>query len=198
MNSELFARPLDVTAEWMEAHKGHPRLLELADRHYTRQQAGTNQCCRPGVNLVLLLDDGSAAWVVWRPIPEVGRKDGLEAWECTLFRNEGARRSSDLIREATAVTYRKWGWPPKHGLITAVGIRETKRRRSKKSQPGQCFVSAGWEFFLHPSQLPTLTPEEQSDPFMRAAAAIGSLSIVETDRVWLRAPHPTRTPLEAA
>jgi hypothetical protein len=26
--------------QWMEATKGHPRLLALADRHYTRQSKG--------------------------------------------------------------------------------------------------------------------------------------------------------------
>lgn len=169
MNAELFAREVSAVAQWMESHKGHPRLIEFADRHYTRQQPGANQCCRPGVNLVFLLSDGSAAWVVWRPIPEVGRKDWLEAWECTLFRNEGARRSSDLVAEATALTFRKWGWPPRDGLITAVGVEQTARRRSRMNAPGHCFRMAGW------------TQWDFRD-----------------GRVWLKAPHPKRTAMEAA
>lgn len=170
MNSELFARTQEIAAEWRETHKGHPRLIELADRHYTRQRPGTSQCTRPGVNLVLLLSDGSAAWVVWRPIPEVGRADNLEAWECTLFRNEGARRSSDLIREATDITYRKWGWPPKDGLITAVGIPQTAKRRSKRSVPGACFWHAGWQLMTRGNPKP--------------------------DQAWLTAPRPKRIPKE--
>src|SRR5579871_4176495 len=98
---------------WEMVTKGHPALVALADRHYTRQTPGSRQFCRPGVNFTLLLSDQSAGWVAWRPIPQVGRMDGLEAWECTFFRNEGAHRSSDLVREATDITHRAWGWPPK-------------------------------------------------------------------------------------
>jgi hypothetical protein len=141
---DLFARPSVgdgiPAAAWVERDKGSPSLLRLADRHYSRQTPGSNQCCRPGVNLVLTLDDGTAAWVTWRPIPEVGRKDGLEAWECTLFRNEGRRLSSELVREATAITHRRWGWPPRDGLITAVDPARTKPKR----HPGYCFRLAGW------------------------------------------------------
>ena len=85
-----------------------------------------------------------AGWVTWRPIPQVGRMDGLEAWECTFFRNEGTRTSSDLVREATDVTYRAWGWPPRDGFITAVGVDQTAHRRSRRHHPGWCFVCAGW------------------------------------------------------
>ncbi len=169
MNAELFARPLSPIARWQESDKGARRLIELADRHYTRQQPGTNQCCRPGVNFVLLLSDGSAAWVVWRPIPKVGRKDGLEAWECTLFRNEGRRLSSGLIKEAAEITFNKWGWPPRHGFITSVGVSETRARRSRQSRPGHCFLMAGWKRFRHPSK--------------------------DKSKIWLRAPHPARLPL---
>jgi hypothetical protein len=133
-----------IPVEWRESHKGHARFLALADRHYTRQQPGTNQACRPGKNLVLLTTDGSAAWCVWRPLPEVGRMDNLWAWECTLYRNEGQRRSSDLIREATAFTYRAWGWPPRDGLITAVGIEPTREGRRGRNFAGWCFRKAGW------------------------------------------------------
>jgi hypothetical protein len=145
--------------------KGSTALLGLADRHYTRQSPGSNQFCRPGTNFCLLLSDGAAGWVVWRPDPEVGRMDNLEAWECTLFRNEGPRLSSDLVREATRLTFRAWGWPPPDGLITSVGVEETKRRRSKKSPAGRCFIEAGWE------------------PMDKASDG----------KVWLRAPRPIRT-----
>ena len=161
--------PAARAPQWRAASKGHPQLLALADRHYTRQSAGSNQCCRPGHNLVLLLDDGTAAWVVWRPIPEVGRMDNLEAWECTLFRNEGTTRSSELIASPPTLTNREWGGPPRDGLIPAVGIDETARRRSKRHGPGWCFLCAGWE--------PT---GERGG------------------RAWLRAPRPVRVPRAAS
>lgn len=131
-------------AGWQIVGKCSPLLVALADRHYTRQKPGSHQCTRPGCNLCLVTTDGKAAFVVWRPIPQVGRMDNLECWECTLFRNEGERLSSDLIREAVDVVWRQWGWPPKDGFITAVGIDETRKHRSKKAQPGACFVHAGW------------------------------------------------------
>jgi len=140
-------------------------LVALADRHYTRQRPGTKQFCRPGVNFTLLLSDESAGWVVWRPIPQLGRMDVREAWECTFFRNEGARLSSELVSEATELTYRAWGWPPRDGLITAVGIEETKRRRSRRSPPGTCFLAAGWSLLTH-----------------------------DQERVWLIAPRPAMWP----
>jgi hypothetical protein len=170
---ELFARELDPQAEWREVDKGHRRLIERADKHYTRQKPGTAQATRPGCNLVLLTSDGSAAWVVWRPIPSVGRLDDLEAWECTLFRNEGVRLSSTLIVEAVEVTHRKWGWPPRDGLITAVGITQTKRRRSKRSPPGKCFLEAGWT--------------------LAEGAAFDLKRISNPNQEWLVAPRPHRT-----
>lgn len=157
-------------AEWLKSWKGSGALLRLADAHYTRQTKGSNQFCRPGINLCLVLSDGSAGWVVWRPLPWIGRMDNLEAWECTLFRNEGLRLSSDLIREATRLTYGEWGWPPPDGLVTAVGVNETKRRRSKRSPPGRCFIEAGWE------------------PIEKAGEG----------RAWFRAPRPVREPREIA
>lgn len=169
--TDLFARIPAADATWRETNKGSQRICALADRHYTRQTPGSNQACRPGVNLCLVLSDGMAAWVVWRPIPEVGRKDGLEGWECTLFRNESLRVSSGLVLEATEITWRKWGWPPRDGLFTAVGIQETAARRSKKAGPGRCFREAGWAEFQHPTD----------DPGRR---------------VWLRAPHPERRPIQ--
>lgn len=152
-----------VAPRWHAVRKADPRLVALADRHYTRQSRGARQCCRPGHNLTLLLSDGAAGWIVWRPIPEVGRMDGLEAWECTLFRNESHQRSSALIRAATRLTFRAWGWPPKDGLVTAVDVRATARRRGRNNPPGACYVAAGW------------TP-------------IG----LRRGRAWLRAPHPRR------
>ena len=168
--TDLLPRVQVATATWRECNKGSPRLIELADGHYTRQKHGTNQACRPGVNFCLMLSDGSAGWVMWRPIPEVGRMDGLEAWECTLFRNTGQRLSSDLITEATDKTYRAWGWPPRDGLITAVGIEQTKLRRSRAHEPGWCFICAGWR------RRPDI--EERC---------------TSKDKAWFEAPRPTRT-----
>ncbi|MCM3456574.1 hypothetical protein M3685_21985 [Heyndrickxia oleronia] len=102
---------------WVEVNKSDSRAVALADRHYTRQKPGTKQFCRPGNNIVLLSKDEKALWVTWRGI----RDDGLDAWECTLFRNEGEYLSSHLIVLALGITVFKWGKPPKDGVITYVG-----------------------------------------------------------------------------
>ncbi len=60
---------------------------------------------------------------------------------CSIFRNEGPIRSSVLILEACLLAWRKW---PGERLFTFVDEQATARRRAKHSQPGQCFVAAGW------------------------------------------------------
>lgn len=92
--------------------------------------------CRPGRNLVLRTPEGDAVWVTWSGI----RDDGLNAWECTIFRNESKHLSSQLIREAEQITYKMWGEPPKDGLITTVDAKKINSRN-----PGYCFKMAGWQ-----------------------------------------------------
>ncbi|AYB39993.1 hypothetical protein [Brevibacillus laterosporus] len=116
---------------WVQIHKGDKRALELADRHYTRQKPGSNQFCRPGKNLVLLTEDEKALWVTWCGI----RDDGWNAWECTIFRNEGSYLSSHLIVMALGITKHLWGVPPADGIITYVGAH----------LKGGCFHAAGFK-----------------------------------------------------
>ena len=116
---------------WTLINKGDHRALTLADRHYTRQKPGSNQFCRPGKNLVLLTEDEKALWVTWNGI----RDDGWDAWECTLFRNEGEYLSSHLIVLALGITKHLWGEPPPEGIITYVGERLR----------GGCFHAAGFK-----------------------------------------------------
>jgi len=115
---------------WTLINKGDHRALSLADRHYTRQKPGSNQFCRPGRNLVLLTEDEKALWVTWNGI----RDDGWDAWECTLFRNEGNYLSSHLIVLALGITRHLWGEPPTDGIITYVG----------EHLRGGCFHAAGF------------------------------------------------------
>ncbi|MEF3312563.1 hypothetical protein PV433_27105 [Paenibacillus sp. GYB004] len=120
---------------WIVTHKGDRACRYLADRHYSRQTPGSNQFCRPGENLVLRTAPGDALWVTWSGI----RDDGLQAWECTHFRNESNHLSSDMIRAAVTATIEKWGVPPKDGLITYVDASKIK-----STNPGCCFKAAGW------------------------------------------------------
>lgn len=104
---------------WVPIKKADWRALRLADRHYTRQKPGTSQFTRPGRNLVLLTEEENALWVTWHGI----RDDGWNAWECTMFRNEGYYLSSHLIVLALGITRYQWGEPPRTELLpTSVNI----------------------------------------------------------------------------
>jgi hypothetical protein len=122
--------------QWMTTHKGDISCRKLADRHYSRQTIGDPQFCRPGRNLVLRTAAGDAVWVTWHGI----RDDGLQAWECTIFRNESSYQSSDMISDAIEATIALWGNPPNDGIITYVAADKVK-----SSNPGYCFKKAGFK-----------------------------------------------------
>lgn len=123
---------------WIITNKGDNDCRQLADKHYSRQTPGAKQFCRPGKNLVLRTSLCDAIWVTWHGI----RDDGIDAWECTLFRNESKILSSTLIKEAIKITYQQWGTPPKDGIITYISPNKIK-----SVNPGYCFKCAGWKTF---------------------------------------------------
>jgi len=150
-------------APWVPTTKGDRRCRALADLHYTRQTPGHPQWTRPGYSAVLHAgpDTGGALWVWWRPKwedgrPGTARKDGLRVVECTHFRRTpGADlpRASALIRAAVAAlalpevraALHLGAAGPIAGLLTGVGSRATARGRSRRSEPGACYLHAGWE-----------------------------------------------------
>jgi hypothetical protein len=121
---------------WMVTNKGDTTCRMLADRHYSRQTIGHPMFTRPGRNLVLKTAMGDAAWVTWKGI----RDDGLDAFECTIFRNESTARSSDMIKHAIQATISEWGLMPKDGLITYVAADKIR-----STNPGYCFKMAGFK-----------------------------------------------------
>lgn len=133
---------------WLISDRGDQDVRRLIDGesfgggkpHYSRQSPGHPKFTRNGQNIVFVTPCLRAAWISFRPTPgKAERKDKLEAWECALFRNEGAGLSSDLIREATLLTYALWGHPPADGLITFV-----KPAAIRSTNPGFCYLMAGW------------------------------------------------------
>lgn len=145
---------------WTPTHKGDVRCRLLADRHYSRQRPGHPMWTRPGYNYVLYLEhEGKGAvWCWWRPKWEagVGRFDGLQALECTIFRNETSHRSSELVCEAVSALYLPEAEqalsikePSQLLLITGVSSPKTAKGRSRNSLPGACFRHAGWAPFEH-------------------------------------------------
>lgn len=105
---------------WEMSHRAAQRSRRLADRHYNRQKIGTPQFVPPGRCLVLHADTstGQAFWITSWPFPEFVKHRWAGAWICSAFRNEGAGKASDLIRQAIAATRAYWGAAPDLGMVT--------------------------------------------------------------------------------
>ena len=127
---------------WKLAHRFHPRACEIADRHYNRRKIGSPQFVPPGRCMVLLYeeDDGNAVWVSAWPFAQYVRHAWPGAWVNSLFRNESTALSSELIREAIAVTRSVWK-PPALGIVTFIDADKVRRKRD----PGYCYLKAGFE-----------------------------------------------------
>lgn len=97
---------------WLLSHRADPRALPLADRHYNRQKIGSPQFVPPGRCLVLLTEEADALWVTSWPFEEYTKHAWAGAWVNSLFRSEASELSSEMIREAVAVTRWHFGDPP--------------------------------------------------------------------------------------
>ncbi len=129
------------------------KALDMSE-HYSRRQAGTNAFTRNGQNLVFMSEDKLAVWCTFRPAPGVAsRPDGRSVWECAMFRNAqqirrqlgrptGRFLSSNLIKEAVALTWALWRPPPEGGIITFV--KPECLTPETGDVPGACYIAAGW------------------------------------------------------
>jgi len=124
---------------WVPIKKGDKRALALADRHYSRQTPGSIQFVPPGRCVVLLTPCARAVWAVVQNMDPTGKV----RWRNTMFRNEGAGLSSELIRAAVAMTYQLWR--AKYGELPALLTTEIDAGKiSNQRNPGYCFKRAGW------------------------------------------------------
>jgi len=125
---------------WRLSHRYDRHALPLANRHYNRQKPDTPQFVPPGRCLVLTAVSGPALWVTsW---PAFSQHAWSGAWVNTLFRNEGAGLSSELIREAVAATRARWPDVPSQGMVTFVDPTKIRRKRD----PGRCYLRAGFRY----------------------------------------------------
>ena len=132
---------LDVPI-WQVRSRSDPAALALADRHYSRKTKGAPWIGPPGRVLVLVTPCERALWLTHWPRADLAL-DGLDCWRCSIFRNEGAGRSSLLIGAAMALTAARWRWhqpQPADGWVTWVDPGKVRRKRD----PGRCFLRAGW------------------------------------------------------
>jgi hypothetical protein len=112
-----------------------PEMARLADRHYSRRTIGARQFCYSGRKLVLRDTQGLVLFVWMWPQDEM-RMDGQTGFNCSIFRNESERRSSDIILEAEGLAFAKWGANRMYTYVAPDKVRS--------SNPGYCFLKAGW------------------------------------------------------
>jgi hypothetical protein len=127
---------------WRLSTRADRFARDIADRHYNRQKIGSPQFVPPGRCLVLTAETstGRALWVSSWPFAEYVKHAWGGAWLCSAFRNEGAGKASDLIRQAVAATRYFWGEPPPLGMVTFVD----RAKITPKADPGHCFIIAGF------------------------------------------------------
>ena len=107
----------------------------MADRHYSRQRIGSPQFAPPGETLILRDNHCTVLFVWCRQLQ--ARADGQEGVNCTIFRNESNRLSSEIILEAEDYAVGRWG------NIRGFTYIDSSKIRSKN--PGCCFKKAAWK-----------------------------------------------------
>jgi hypothetical protein len=129
---------LEATGIWQVRNRLDRAANALADRHYSRRRPGSGQVGPPGRKLVLVTPCERAVWLTHWPYAHLAM-DGLDAWRCSIFRNEGAGLSSDLIVAAMELTAQQWTDRPRDGWVTWIDTRKVNSRN-----PGYCYKQAGW------------------------------------------------------
>jgi len=123
-------------AEWLSVPDGNASARALYARHYSyrRRRDGVTPLLfvGPGWKLILLHATGKAL-LVWRKFRSMDAQEGVN---CAVFRNEGAGRSSNLLRSGMALAWERW---PGERLYTYVNARKVA-----SPNPGYCFKCAGW------------------------------------------------------
>lgn len=127
---------------WELSHRADVDALPLADRHYNRQKVGSRQFVPPGRCLVLLTKSRDALWVTSWPFAEYVKHAWAGAWVCSMFRNESEILSSELIRDAVAVTRGAWNDVPELGMVTFVDTTKVRKKRDW----GRCYLKAGFTY----------------------------------------------------
>ena len=127
---------------WHKVSDRDPMAVDIYERHYSvrnykdgRRNRRQKGFVGPGEKCVLMTTDGRALFA-WRHslIVDKGNPEGVC---CTVFRNEGEAKSSELI--LWAEEYARSLWPGEQ-LYTWVWDSKVKSKN-----PGYCFKVAGWK-----------------------------------------------------
>jgi len=127
---------LAFTDGLVEVGKFDVESVFLADNHYSRQKPGTNQFMPPGRTMVLRNNEGT---IVFGWLWQEKRDDKQVGYNCSIFRNESKRKASEVILEAEAMVFQKWGPNRIFTYVDQLKILNTR-------QPGRCFLKAGWKY----------------------------------------------------
>lgn len=121
---------------WVNRKDGDDTVRAIFDRHYSRRHYRDGRKPKifvgPGEKLVLMMPDAKAIFI-WRKFIS---DDGQQGICCAVFRNEGTRRSSELIKMADEMAWTRW---PGQRLYTYVNPKKIN-----SCNPGFCFKAAGW------------------------------------------------------
>ncbi len=135
--------PLDL-GTWVRLRDGDRQAFALFRRHYSyyqyadrrRENPGNRnrfQFMGPGEKVVLLTPDGKALFG-WRKFKDDSGQQGIN---CSVFRNEGPARASELILAAQAIAWEVWPGERLYTYVNPAKLPDGKR-------PGYCFECAGW------------------------------------------------------
>lgn len=150
---------------WLVSSSSDPAALAVVDGigpfahfgpHYSRRTPGSKTFTGVGQEVVLLSSCGRAVWAVVRQRTPAPRGSGASrgragataatryVWRNMMFRNLGAGLSSELIEEATALTYAVW--IDRYGELPTERLRtEVDASHVRSANPGYCYIAAGWE-----------------------------------------------------
>jgi hypothetical protein len=124
---------------WIEVRDGDVSGRAMYGRHYSKHHYRDGRkpalFVGPGFKIVLLTYDARALFV-WRKFKDASLQVGIN---CSVFRNEGAGRASDLITAADAIAFARWPEERHYTYVNRKKIRPTR-------QPGRCFLKAGWKY----------------------------------------------------
>jgi len=140
----------------------------LADRHYSRRTVGARQFLYSGRKLVLRNADGTVLFG-WIWPDDDKRMDGQTGYNCAIFRNESERKASEIILEAEALAFAKWGPNRLYTYIdpaktqVVIALRSYRKWGVCKGERivGFCYRKAGWKPRLKKNGTPHLSKAGQ-------------------------------------
>lgn len=134
---------LAFTDDLIRTNKYDPEMAALADRHYSRRTIGDRQFLPPGKTICIRDSKGDIVFGWNWQLPEK-RADKQMGFYCSIFRNEGPRRSSEVILECEEIAHGYWG---RNRMFTYI---DPEKVASKN--PGYCFKCAGWSHVGYSAQ----------------------------------------------